>query len=151
MRSILSIAAILISGAILGIGGCLAYQHFSGRGNEPSNPIVAVKENEHRLNMELAKTDREREFIVLVNNYFDAIDKAVEDKLQGVETDFTTIDYLDSIITLSLSDKLLVLQIRIELIRDNLLPLLDYYAPIIEKYGIANNFKERLEKYRSNI
>ena len=50
--------------------------------------------------MELAITDAEKEFFVMMNNYFDAIDKAVEDKQQGRKTDFKEINFLAQLYTL---------------------------------------------------
>lgn len=110
MKKILATAAFLILGAVLGIGSYLAYQHFSSKESDTTKPTVTVKHKDgekesktvfkHRLDMELAITDAEKEFFVMMNNYFDAIDKAVEDKQQGRKTDFKEINFLAQLYTL---------------------------------------------------
>ena len=149
-KKILATAAFLILGAVLGIGSYLAYQHFSSKESSTAKPTVTVKDKEsekesktvfkHRLDMELAVTDTEKEFFAMMNNYFDAIDKAVEDKQQGRKTDFKEINLLGTKIGLWLvfnEDK-----IRKELMRKELLPLIEYYEQITKKYGIDEGLKE---------
>ena len=98
MKKILVTAAILILGAMLGVGCYLAYQHFQSKESDTIKTLATVKEKEpetkskHRLDMELAVTDAEKEFFAMMNNYFDAIDKAVDDKQQGRKTDFKEIN-----------------------------------------------------------
>lgn len=149
MKKILATAAILILGAMLGVGCYLAYQHFQSKESGTIKTLATVKEKEpettskHRLDMELAVTDAEKEFFAMMNNYFDAIDKAVDDKQQGRKTDFKEINLLETKIGLWFvfnEDK-----IRKELMREELLPLIDYYTPIMEKYGISNELKEKAQ------
>lgn len=146
MKKILVTAVILILGAMLGVGCYLTYQHFKHEENNPIKTLATVKEKEletdsrHRLNMELAVTDAEKEFFAMMNNYFDAIDKAVDDKQQGRKTDFKEINLLETKIGLWFvfnEDK-----IRKELMRKELLPLIEYYEQITKKYGIDKNLKE---------
>lgn len=146
MKNILATAAILILGAMLGVGCYLAYQHFLSKESSTTKPTVTVKEkepktaNKHRLDMELAITDAEKEFFAMMNNYFDAIDKAVEDNQQGRKTDFKEINLLEAKIAFYLlfnEDK-----IRKELMRKELLPLAEYYEQITKKYGIDKGLKE---------
>lgn len=150
MKRILAIAAILILGTMLGVGCYLAYQHFSSKESSTIKPIVTVKgeksekegktEFKHRLDMELAVTDAEKEFFAMMNNYFDAIDKAVEDKQQGRKTDFKKINLLETKIAFYLlfnEDKM-----RKELMREQLQPLIEYYERITKRHGIDNDLKE---------
>lgn len=142
MRKILVAAVIFVLGAMLGVGCYLAYQQFHTKGSDPIKTSVTVKEQEdkHRLDMELAVTDAEKEFFAMMNNYFDAIDKAVEYKREGQKTDFNEINFLEIKIAFYLlfnEDK-----IRKELMREQLLPLMNYYTPIMEKYGINNGLKD---------
>lgn len=146
MKKILAIVAILILGAILGVGCYLAYQHFQSKEGDPIKTLATVKEKEpetaskHRLNMKLAVTDAEKEFFAMMNNYFDSIDKAVSDKQQGRKTDFKEINLLEAKIAFYLlfnEDK-----IRKELMRKELLPLAEYYEQITKKYGIDKGLKE---------
>ena len=150
MKKILITAAILILGAVLGVGSYLAYQHFSDKKSSTTKPTVTVKDEKsgkegktefkHRLDMELAITDAEKEFFAMMNNYFDAIDKAVEDKQHGRKTDFKKINLLEAKIGvwfLFNEDK-----IRKELMRKELLPLAEYYEQITKKYGIDKGLKE---------
>ena len=133
---------------MLGVGCYLAYQHFQSKESDAIKTLATVKEKEpettskHRLDMELAVTDAEKEFFAMMNNYFDAIDKAVDDKQQGRKTDFKEINLLETKIGLWFvfnEDK-----IRKELMRKELFPLIDYYIPIMEKYGISNKLKENV-------
>ena len=150
MKKILVIAAILILGAVLGVGSYLTYQHFSSKESGTTKPTATVKDKEsekesktvfkHRLDMELAVTDAEKEFFVMMNNYFDAIDKAVEDKQQGRKTDFKEMNLSEAKIGVWLlfnEDK-----IRKELMRKELLPLIEYYEQITKMYGIDKGLKE---------
>lgn len=150
MKNILATAAILILGAMLGVGCYLAYQHFLSKESSTTKPTITVKDEKsekegktefkHRLDMELAVTDAEKEFFAMMNNYFDAIDKAVEDKQQGRKTDFKEINLLGTKIGLWFvfnEDK-----IRKELMRKELLPLIEYYEQITKKYGIDKGLKE---------
>lgn len=146
MKKILTTAAILILGAILGVGCYLAYQHFQSKESGTIKTLATVKEKEpeteskRRLDMELAVTDAEKEFFAMMNNYFDAIDKAVDDKQQGRKTDFKEINLLETKIGLWFvfnEDK-----IRKELMRKELLPLTEYYEQITKKYGIDKGLKE---------
>ena len=146
MKKILVTAAILILGAVLGVGCYLAYQHFQSKEGDPIKTLATVKEKEpetaskHRLNMKLAVTDAEKEFFAMMNNYFDSIDKAVSDKKQGRKTDFKEINLLEAKIAFYLlfnEDK-----IRKELMRKELLPLAEYYEQITKKYGIDKGLKE---------
>lgn len=146
MKKILVTAAILILGTMLGIGCYLAYQHFQHEESSPIKTLATVKEKEletkskHRLDMELAVTDAEKEFFAMMNNYFDVIDKAVDDKQQGRKTDFKEINLLETKIGLWFvfnEDK-----IRKELMRKELLPLIEYYEQITKKYGIDKGLKE---------
>lgn len=145
MKKILAIVAIMILGAMLGVGCYLAYQHFMSIENDPKTLATVKKKeqekkNKHRLDMELAVTDAEKEFFAMMNNYFDAIDKAVEDKQQGRKTDFKKINLLEAKIGvwfLFNEDKM-----RKELMREQLLPLIEYYERITKEYGIDNALKE---------
>ena len=146
MKKILVTVAILILGAMLGIGCYLAYQHFQSKESDAIKTLATAKGKEHktaskhRLNMKLAVTDAEKEFFAMMNNYFDAIDKAVEDKQQGRKTDFKEMNLSEAKIGVWLlfnEDK-----IRKELMRKELLPLVEYYEQITKKYGIDKGLKE---------
>ena len=123
MKKILATAAILILGAMLGVGCYLAYQHFQSKESDAIKTLATVKEKEpettskHRLDMELAVTDAEKEFFAMIN--------LLETKI-GLWFVFN-------------EDK-----IRKELMRKELFPLIDYYIPIMEKYGISNKLKENV-------
>lgn len=148
MKKILSTAITLIVGVVLGIGGCLAYQHVSNKDDEPTNSIAAKTESKHRIDIDPSMTETEKQLAVLVNNYFDAIDKFVEDKQRGLDADTANIKGYDAMIWLG-SINIAFNPVRTELIRDSILPLVDYYTPIMEEYGITCEFKEKLEKFIS--
>ena len=90
--------------------------------------------------MKLAVTDAEKDFFAMMNNYFDEIDKAVEDKLQGRKTDYEELNLLKIRIAFYLLFN--EGKIRKELMREQLLPVIEYYERITKKYGIDNDLKE---------
>ena len=145
MKKFFVTAAVLILGAAIGIGGYLLYQHLSDDNNKVEEHTPKVVK--YRLDMKLAETDAEKEFFAMMNNYYDAIDKAVEDKHQGQETDFKELNLIVTKIGLYFlfnEDK-----IRKDLLRKELLPIIEHYEPIMKEYGIKSEVKSLSTKSHS--
>ena len=145
MKKFFVTAAVLILGAAIGIGGYLLYQHLSDDNNKVEEHTPKVVK--YRLDMKLAETDAEKEFFAMMNNYYDAIDKAVEDKHQGQETDFKELNLIETKIGLYFlfnEDK-----IRKDLLRKELLPIIEHYEPIMKEYGIKSEVKSLSTKSHS--
>ena len=142
MKTFLISIVILILGATLGVCCYSAYQHFQTKADKSVKTAITVEKRtgKHRLDMKLAVTDAEKDFFAMMNNYFDALDKAVDDKRQGRKTNFKKINFLEAKIGLWFlfnEDK-----IRKELMRKELLPLVEYYEQITKKYGIEKDLRE---------
>lgn len=142
MKTFLISIVILILGATLGVCCYSTYQHFQTKVDESVKTAITVEKRtvKHRLDMKLAVTDAEKDFFAMMNNYFDALDKAVDDKRQGRKTNFKKINFLEAKIGLWFlfnEDK-----IRKELMRKELLPLVEYYEQITKKYGIDQKLEE---------
>lgn len=142
MKTFLISIVILILGATLGVCCYSAYQHFQTKADKSVKTAITVEKRtgKHILDMKLAVTDAEKDFFAMMNNYFDALDKAVDDKRQGRKTNFEKIIFLEAKIGLWFlfnEDK-----IRKELMRKELLPLVEYYEQITKKYGIEKDLRE---------
>ena len=142
MKTFLISIVILILGATLGVCCYSAYQHFQTKADKSVKTAITVEKRTgiHRLDMKLAVTDAEKDFFAMMNNYFDVLDKAVDDKRQGRKTNFKKINFLEAKIGLWFlfnEDK-----IRKELMRKELLPLVEYYEQITQKYGIDQKLEE---------
>ena len=153
MKKILVIAAILILGAVLGVGSYLTYQHFSSKESSTTKPTATVKDKEsekesktefkHRLDMELAVTNAEKDFFAMMNNYFAMIDKAVEDKRQSGKVEKQSYERIN-LLSAKIAFFLLLHEDELqgELLKKELLPLIEYYERITKKYGINKGLKE---------